>query len=58
MIALVTAGLQLLLLVFKSWTEWDAAKRKEQNDKREGWQDALKTRDLSAINAHIDRLRS
>lgn len=57
MVALIAAIIQLLTLVFKSWMEWDAQKKKDQADLRAGWKDAAKSGDLSTINAAIDRLR-
>lgn len=57
MMALVTAVIQLLMLVFKSWAERDAEKRKQQDELRQGWKEAVGSRDLSRINGAIDKLR-
>lgn len=58
MMALIAAVIQLLTLVFKSWLERDAELKKEQEAKREGWKQAVKSGDLSSINSSIARLRS
>ena len=57
-VALITAVIQLLILVFKSWSEWDAQKRKENEELRSGWKEAAKSGDLSIINGYIDKLRT
>lgn len=57
MVALITSIIQLLLLVFKSWSEFDAEQKKKNEEKREGWKDAVKSGDISVINSTIDRMR-
>lgn len=56
--AAIAAVIQLLMLVFKNWSERDAEQRKKNEELRAGWKEAIQSRDLSTINASIDRLRS
>lgn len=57
MTPLITAIIQLLVLVFKSWADRDAERRKANEESRIGWKDAAKSGDISRINAAIDKLR-
>lgn len=56
--ALIAAIIQMLTLVFKSWMEFDAEKRKKQDEKRAGWKGAATSGDLSRVNGVIDRMRT
>lgn len=56
--AVIAAIIGLLTEVFKNWMSARSQAKKETEEKRAGWQETLKSRNLSSINAHIDRMRS
>ena len=60
MLSLISGILQLIVLIFSKWGEADAAKRKKKEQLQGDLSNAIKTRDISALNAvtqRINRLR-
>ena len=58
MTALITAIVQLLILVFKGWADWDAEKRKKNEELRAGWKEVVKSGDSKRISDFLERLRT
>ncbi len=56
--AAIAAIAQLLYLIINTKFERDAAERKRKDEALAGWDQAVKSGDISRINATIDRVRS
>lgn len=58
MIALITAVVQLILLIINTKFEKDKEERKRKDELLTGWDKAVKSGDTTAINDMLIKLRS
>ena len=56
MLQAIGAVLQLILLIFSKWAERDADKRKKKETLQKELSDAIKNKDVSAVNVAISRI--
>lgn len=56
MLNIIGGILQLILLILSKWAETDAAKKKAKEKLQGELSDAIKNRDVSALNAVTERI--